>query len=1076
MTSVLFVKRFIFILVAIGISTTLLFVGMQSLTVQAAMPESIAASLVVPLDIKAPLITPTILITSTVKDPTNGSFPVKIVFSEEVTGFVSTDIVVTNGITLSFVEQLPGLGYTIDISPTGTPVTIMIGNDVVSSTSSGVGNFAAVFSINYDPLPPIITLIGRNPVTTVVGFPYIDAGATAADNFDGDVTTNIVVSSNVVTTIVGSYFVTYSVADSAGNQAQLMRSVYVTGYITDTLPPTLTLHGANPLTIESGFPYTDPGATAIDNFDGDVTASIIVSSNVVTTIVGSYFVMYIVSDSVGNQAQATRIVNVIDTLSPIIIISGVNPITIEGGLPYDDAGATAFDIVDGDLTNAIQTESNVVTTTLGTYTVTYIVSDSVGNGAMATRTVHVDDTLPPVISLIGVPIVTIEGGDAYQDAGAMAVDLIDGDVSQSIVTSGTVNTLTVGTYPIEYNVTDSSGNMANEVTRVVFVEDTIAPTIIISGANLITTEGGMPYNDLGATATDIIDGDLTDDIATSSNVVTITLGTYSVVYTVADSTGNMATVTRTVYVTDTLPPIIELIGNATVIVERGDSYEDAGAIATDLIDGDLSDSIVTSGTVNTLTVGVYTLTYNIADSSGNMAETVMRTVIVTGSQTPTITILGDNPLTTEGGFLYKDPGATAFDNIDGDLTHAIQTESNVVTTTVGIYFVTYVVTNSINNIAVVTRAVIVTDTIPPIITLIGPTIITTTPGVNYEDPRATALDIVDGDLTQQIEVDNPVNIAAPGEYVVTYNVADVVGNDAIEVSRQVIVPEAKLFLPLIIKPAAVINIVEADIHFDAASRSAGMTAFTNPMMLDFSHIQFEQSGILLPPLTEVKVWAVDTSEPEEWKPYVETGYVISLSNSVVGEHSFNIKFRFRDVNNPNSNLGVSSIANFTFFYLPNGDFQDGLTGWTIEENAIGFSQQGNGLRLGSDQFGCDSVPANGFAKAFRTIELPSDSGYKLYIEATIYTYDQLPKQDDNRFDAFEIAINNSNVARYGNSDGPLACDIQRIVELSDSATSIYEPIPLDSYSGSTTLSLENYTRFDNFYNTYTDINKVWLDK
>lgn len=78
-----------------------------------------------------------------------------------------------------------------------------------------------------------------------------------------------------------------------------------------------------------------------------------------------------------------------DTLTPVITILGDNPASVEMGATYNDAGATATDDVDGDLTSQIVTSNPVDTDRSGTYTVTYAVQDAAGNAAGANRTVTV---------------------------------------------------------------------------------------------------------------------------------------------------------------------------------------------------------------------------------------------------------------------------------------------------------------------------------------------------------------------------------------------------------------------------------------------------------------------------------------------------------------------------------------------------------------------------------------------------------------------------------------------------------------------------------------------------------------
>jgi hypothetical protein len=81
--------------------------------------------------------------------------------------------------------------------------------------------------------------------------------------------------------------------------------------VRDSIPPVIKLLGANPLTIECGGPYADAGATATDDKDGDITSRIVVENNVDTPKVGTYQVIYRVTDAAGNAATATRTVKVV---------------------------------------------------------------------------------------------------------------------------------------------------------------------------------------------------------------------------------------------------------------------------------------------------------------------------------------------------------------------------------------------------------------------------------------------------------------------------------------------------------------------------------------------------------------------------------------------------------------------------------------------------------------------------------------------------------------------------------------------------------------------------------------------
>ncbi|PEF44623.1 hypothetical protein CON22_20790 [Bacillus cereus] len=133
------------------------------------------------------------------------------------------------------------------------------------------------------------------------------------------------------------------------------------------------------------------GVTAIDKEDGDLTDKIEVTENDVDTEkAGTYHVTYVVTDSDGNQTEKTIIVTVRTNDKPEI---QAGDRTIKVGVEFDPkAGVTATDREDGDLTDKIEvTENDVDTEKVGTYHVTYVVTDSDGNKTEKTITVIVEE-------------------------------------------------------------------------------------------------------------------------------------------------------------------------------------------------------------------------------------------------------------------------------------------------------------------------------------------------------------------------------------------------------------------------------------------------------------------------------------------------------------------------------------------------------------------------------------------------------------------------------------------------------------------------------------------------------------
>jgi len=164
----------------------------------------------------------------------------------------------------------------------------------------------------------------------------------------------------------------------------------------------------------------------------------------------------------GGNDSSSSAPEVTDTIAPVITLTGDIQITVQYGDTYVDAGATAFDNVDVIVT----VDDEVDTFTVGSYKLTFTATDSSGNSSSATRTINVVDTIPPVITLTDDSEIAVEFGDKYVDAGAFAIDNVDGVVT--VTGDGEVNTSSVGSYKLTFTATDSSGN-SSSVTRTVTV-------------------------------------------------------------------------------------------------------------------------------------------------------------------------------------------------------------------------------------------------------------------------------------------------------------------------------------------------------------------------------------------------------------------------------------------------------------------------------------------------------------------------------------------------------------------------------------------------------------------------------
>jgi hypothetical protein len=177
-----------------------------------------------------------------------------------------------------------------------------------------------------------------------------------------------------------------------------------------------------------------------------------------------------------------------DTAAPVITINGTNPVDVIKDATYTDAGATALDDTDGTIVVVATGSAN--TSAVGTYTITYTATDSSGNISTATRTVNVvADTTAPVITILGSSSEVVRKNSVYIDAGATALDNVDGNLTSSIIKSGTfVDTATAGIYTIIYTSTDLSGNTSN-MTRTIVVDN----GAMLNHPNFATVSGNYAY-------------------------------------------------------------------------------------------------------------------------------------------------------------------------------------------------------------------------------------------------------------------------------------------------------------------------------------------------------------------------------------------------------------------------------------------------------------------------------------------------------------------------------------------------------------------------------------------------------
>jgi hypothetical protein len=587
---------------------------------------------------------------------------------------------------------------------------------------------------NLDFYSPIITIKGSAIVSHLIGTTYEDAGVTVDEG-----STLISTVSTVDDTKFGIYSVTYTSTDGINPDTTAVRKVKV------GLPPDVTINGQNPFNLEKFDVYVDPGIT-INDSNSFLTST---TSTLNNLAVGTYTVNYTVSNPAFTEVFS-RTVRVDDTIPPVITITGGTPYELERFDPYVDEGATVD--LGSELTNTDL--SNVQNTAIGSFDVVYTAYD--GNTTVtATRTVNVVDTVPPVITILGDNPYTLERFDVYTDQGATV------DTGSILTTdiSAVNNTLTHGSsFEVTYTATD--GNTAHDVTqtRTVNIVDTKPPAITLLG-------DVDPYQIQPAILFQDVDPGFEVDLGTSvsvdySNVVTTDNSNFDVVYRASDGVNPDAVVIRRVAVADTLSPVVILNGPSVITLERYAEYVEQSVT---LDPGSTLVSTITD--LDNTTVGSYTVTY-LATDNINPDTTNVRTINVVDTTAPIVTLNGASSVTLEryGVFADIDPGVT----IDANGTLVSVDISQLNNTTQGTYTVTYNVVDDHNNANVITREVVVEDTVPPVVTLNNES--TSYTLERYGDWSAIdpGVTVDAGSFVKEINIDNTiVGLNRPVDYVIS---------------------------------------------------------------------------------------------------------------------------------------------------------------------------------------------------------------------------------------------------------------------------------------------------------------------
>ncbi|XP_071844152.1 uncharacterized protein [Apostichopus japonicus] len=670
------------------------------------------------------------------------------------------------------------------------------------------GNTAeCTFRVNVteiDEVPPVIACVGLDVSGTI---PLNGFGTTV--QFREPTATDNSGTANVQsrTHAPGQFFqsgttqVTYVFIDPSGNTAECSFNIIITEV--DNIPPVVSC--INDITREIplnsngvAVDFSEPTAT-----DNSGTASVLSA----TRRPGQFFqtgtttVTYIFADPSGNTADCVFdiiVVEVDDTPPDVTCIQDITRI-----VTIDSTGITVFwtepTAADNSGVVSLQSRSHAPGDffSQGTTQVTYIFVDPSGNNAFCifTVTVTTEDNVPPVVSCIPdvadtTPLGT--GGRLVFFTEPTATD-DSGVVSLQQRTHGPGTFFSSGVTQVTYIFVDPAGNTAECTFRVNVTEiDEVPPVIACVGLDV---SGTIPLNGFG-TAVQFREPTATDNSGTA-NVQSRThtpgqffqSGTTQVTYVFIDPSGNTAECSFNIIITevDNIPPVVSCINDITREIPLN-----SNGVAVDFTEPTATDN---SGTASVLSAtrrpgqffqtGTTTVTYIIADPSGNTADCVFDIIVVEVDDTPPdVTCIQDITRivtidSTGITVFWTEP--TAADN-SGVVSLQSRSHAPGDFFSQGTTQVTYIFVDPSGNNAFCIFTVTVTteDNVPPVVSCI-PDVADTTPLgtggrlVFFTEPTATD---DSGVVSLQQRTHGPGTFFSSGVTQVTYIFVDPAGNTA----------------------------------------------------------------------------------------------------------------------------------------------------------------------------------------------------------------------------------------------------------------------------------------------------------
>ncbi|MFN0203203.1 MAG: HYR domain-containing protein [Bacteroidia bacterium] len=573
---------------------------------------------------------------------------------------------------------------------------------------------------------------------------------------------------------VGTSTIVYTATDAGGN----VETCTFTITVNDTQNPSIICSPNVAVNTDAGL-CTASNVLLGSPFAGDNCSIASVTNNAPATYpTGTTNVTWTATDASGNTDTCVQTVTVTDVELPTITCPANVSANSDAGQCYATNVNLGTPVTSDNCGVASVTNNAPTQFPVGNTNVTWTVTDVNGNINTCVQVISVSDVENPTITCPVTVLINTNLGVCTASNVNLGTPVTGDNCGVATVTNNAPATYNLGTTTITWTVTDIHGN-SNTCTQDIVVTDVELPTIICPANLVVTADVGV------CTASNVNLGNpITNDncsVASVTNNAPATgvypIGTNSVTWTVTDGSGNTATCTQLVVVTDTENPTITCPADVTVNADAGLCSAANVNLGTPGTSDNCGITSVTNNAINPFPVGTTVVTWTVTDLSGNTA-TCTQNVTVNDVENPTITCPTTVLVNTDLGVCTASNvnlGApvTADNCAVATVTNNAPTTYNLGTTTI-----TWTVTDIHGNSNTCNQDIVVTDAELPTITCPANVAVNTDVGVCLAS-SVTLGNPVTNDNCSVASVTNDAPATYPtGTTNVTWTVTDGSGNTA----------------------------------------------------------------------------------------------------------------------------------------------------------------------------------------------------------------------------------------------------------------------------------------------------------